>query len=82
MLPHPLTNFEISKCHQKEPKLNGVYSRNNFPKKQDGAYVINFDELESLGTYWIALYVNGDIRVHFMMPPTLTLFEISTFQKK
>ena len=60
MLPHPLTNLEISKYYKKEPKLNGVYSRNSFPEKQDGGYVINFDELESLGTQWIALYVNGD----------------------
>ena len=65
MSPHPLTNFETSKYHQKEPKLNRVYSRKNFAKKQDGAYVINFDELESLGTYWIALYVNGDNKSAF-----------------
>ena len=26
----------------------------------DGTYVINLDECESVGTYWIALYVNGD----------------------
>ena len=25
MLPHPLTNFEIQKYYQEEPKLNGVY---------------------------------------------------------
>ena len=60
MSPHPLTNFEMSKYYQKEPKLNGVYSRNNFLEKQDGAYVIKFDELESLGTQWIDLCVNGD----------------------
>ena len=36
-----------------------------FLKKQDGAYVISFDELESLGTYWIALYVNGDNKSAF-----------------
>ena len=65
MSPHPLTNFEMSKYYQKEPKLNGVYSRNNFPEKQDGAYVIKFDELESLGTQWIALYVNGDNKSAF-----------------
>ena len=65
MSPHPLTNFEISKYYQKEPKLNGAHSRNNFPKKQDGAYVINFDEVESLGAQWIALYVNGDTKSAF-----------------
>ena len=29
MPPHLLTNFEIQKCHQNEPKFDGVYSRNN-----------------------------------------------------
>ena len=27
--PHPLTNFEMQKFDQNEPKFNGVYSRNN-----------------------------------------------------
>ena len=44
MPPHPLTNFEIQKYYQKEPKFNGVYSRNNLPKIKDGAYVINLGE--------------------------------------
>ena len=25
--PHPLTDFEIQKYHEKEPKFNGIYSR-------------------------------------------------------
>ena len=37
---------------------NGVYSRNNLPNIKDGAYVINLDEFKSIGTHWIALYVN------------------------
>ena len=44
---HPLTNFEIQKYYQNEPKFNGVYSRNNLPKINDGTYVINFEELKS-----------------------------------
>ena len=32
MPPHPLTNFEIQKYYQKEPKFNGVYSGSNLPK--------------------------------------------------
>ena len=51
MPPHPLTNFEIQTCYQKEPKCNGVYSRNKLPKIKDGPYVINLDELESIGTH-------------------------------
>ena len=46
MLPHPLSNFEIQKYYQNEPKFNGVYSRNNLPKIKNGAYVINLDEFQ------------------------------------
>ena len=45
MMPHPLTNFEIQKYYQNEPRFNVVYSRNNSPEKmKDGAYVINLAE--------------------------------------
>ena len=33
---HPLTNFEIEKYYQNEPRINGVFSRNNLPKKKMG----------------------------------------------
>ena len=57
MPPHPLTNFEIQKYYKNEPRLNGVFSRNNLPKKiKDGAYIINFDECSNVGTHWIALF--------------------------
>ena len=57
MPPHPLTNFEIQKYYQNEPRFNGVYSRDNLPDKiKDGAYVINFDKYSDIGTHWIALY--------------------------
>ena len=59
MPPHPLTNFEIQKYYQNKPKFNGVYSINNFSKIKDGVYIINLDEHESIGTHWIALYVNA-----------------------
>ena len=61
MSPHPLTNFEIQKYYQNWPKFNGVYSRNNLLKIKDGVNIINFDEYKSIGTHWIALYVNNDI---------------------
>ena len=65
MPPHPLTNFETKKYYQNEPKLNGVYSRNNLPKVKDGAYVIYLDEYESIWTHWIALYVSGNNIINF-----------------
>ena len=60
MLHHPLTNFEIQNYYQNETRFNGIYSRNNLLKVKDEAYVINFDEYKSIGTHWIALYINGD----------------------
>ena len=36
MLSHLLSNFEIQKYYQNEPKFNGVYSRNDLPKIKDG----------------------------------------------
>ena len=60
MPSHPLSYFEIQKYHQNEPKFNDIYSRNNLPKKKDGAYVINVDKYKSRGNHWIALYVNDN----------------------
>ena len=34
MLPHSLSNFEIHKYYQNEPKFNGVYSRNNLTENK------------------------------------------------
>ena len=65
MLSHPLTNFEIQKYYQKKCKFNGVYSRNSLPETKDGAYVINLDEYKSIGTHWIALYVNANKVTYF-----------------
>ena len=62
MPPHPLTNFEIQKYYQNEPRFNGVYSRDNLPKIKDGTYVINLDEYSDIGTHWVALYImNNDV---------------------
>ena len=59
MLSHPLTNFEIQKYYQNEPRFNGAFSRNNLPKKiKDWTYVINLDEYADVGRHWIALFCN------------------------
>ena len=51
MPSHPLTNFEIQKYYKNEPKFNGVYAKNNLSKIKDGAYIINLDQYESIGTH-------------------------------
>ena len=58
MPPHPLANFEIQKYYQNEPRFNGIFSRNNLPKKiKDGAYVINLHEYADVGTPYFATEV-------------------------
>ena len=55
MPPHHPTNFEIQTYYQNKPRFNGVFSRDNLPKKiKDGAYVINLDEYADIDTHWIA----------------------------
>ena len=70
MPPHPLTNFEIKKYYQKEPRFNGIYSRDNLPERnsveiKDGAYITNLDEYSDVGTHWIALYIQNNDATYF-----------------
>ena len=64
--PHPLTNFEIQKYYKNEPRFNGVFLRNNLPKKmKDWAYIIKLDEYTDEGTHWIALFCYKNEVVYF-----------------
>ena len=65
MPAHALTNFEIQKHYQNEPRFNSVYSRDNLPKVKDGANVTNLDEYSDIGTHWIALYVLNNNVTYF-----------------
>ena len=67
LLPfHPLTNIEISEYYKNEPRFNGVYSRDNLPNKiKKGAYLINLDEYENIGTHWISLFVKANKVIYF-----------------
>ena len=66
MPPHTLTNFEIQKFYQNEPRFNGVYSRDNLSNKiKDRVYVINLDEYSDIGTHWIALYALNNNDTYF-----------------
>ena len=60
LLPfHPLTNIEISEYYKNETRFNGVYSTNNLPNKIKKG-VINLDEYENTGTYWVSLFVKAN----------------------
>ena len=63
--PHPLTNFEIEKYYQNEPRFNGVSSRDNLPKIKDGACILNLTEYSDIGTHWDSLWVDNNINVTF-----------------
>ena len=41
MPPHSLTNFEIEKYYQNEPRFNSVYSRDNLLEKDKGWGIYN-----------------------------------------
>ena len=56
----------MQKYYKNEPRFNGVFSRNNLPKKiKDGAYVINLDEYADVDTHWMALFCNKNEIVYF-----------------
>ena len=66
MLIHPLTNFEIEKVYENEPKFIGVFSRDDMLKTiKDGAYVIKLDEYADVGTHWITLFRRKSETVYF-----------------
>ena len=56
MLTHSLTNFELQKYYENEPRFNGV---------KGGAYVINLDEYANVGTHWVALFCNRSEIAYF-----------------
>ena len=66
MAPPPLINFEIQTYYQNEPRLIGVYSRDNLPNKiKDGEYVINLAEYYDIGTYDLDGNYDFDTVIYF-----------------
>ena len=65
MPAHPLSNFEIQKYYQNEPKFNDVYSRDNLPKLKDAAYAINLDEYSDIEIDWVALSMHSNSNTYF-----------------
>ena len=73
MPPHPSTNFEIQE-YKNEPRFNGLFSRNNLPKKiKDGAYVINLDEYKDVGTLG-SLYFVTEMKLLISIVLLLNIF--------
>ena len=90
MPPHPLTNFEIQKQYQNEPRFNGGYSRDNLPECSSaeikgGTYITKLDDYSDIGTPWAALYVGrsspNDVQ-NKMLSLILNFQEQNIFEKK
>ena len=45
-------------------------------EQKDGAYVINLDDKNSKGTYWVSLFINKNIAIYF------DFLELNIFHKK
>ena len=83
MPPHPLTNIAIQKYYKNEPRFDGVFSRNNLPKKiKDGDYIINLDEYADVGTHWIAFFCKK-VKLFISIALVLNIFvkELKNFLK-
>ena len=52
-----LNNIKVANYFNYEPRLNGIFSRNNLPRIKDGAYVINLDDKK----------VKEHIRFHYLL---------------
>ena len=80
MPDHPLNDFEIWKYYQNNFKFNSLYSRNNLHKIYNETHVIHLNEYISMGTHWIASYINSDNVTYFgSFGVELFLKEIKTF---
>ena len=67
----------FKKYYQNKLKFNCVYSQNNLSKIKDESF-INLDRYESIGTLWIASYLNAEnITIH-----NFIVLELNKLQKK
>ena len=62
---NPLNNIKITNYLHYEPRLNGLFSRNNLPRIKDGAFVINLDDTDSKGKHWVSLLIDKNTAVSF-----------------
>ena len=54
-----------SKYFNYGPRFNNVYSRDNLPRIKDGINVINLDDKESKGKYWVSLFIDKNTAAYF-----------------
>ena len=65
MLLHLLSNIEIKKYFNFEPRFNGVFPRDKLPTIKYGVYHINLDDKKRKGTRWVSLFICRNKAVYF-----------------
>ena len=65
VLHHPINNIEITNYFNDESRFDNVFSRNNLPRIEDGAYVIILDVKNSKGTHWVSLFIDKNTAGYF-----------------
>ena len=57
-LLHALSNIEIIKYFNYNPRFNGFFSRDNLPRIKDGEYEINLIGKKSNRKHWSSLFID------------------------
>ena len=59
-----MSNIKITKYFNYKPKFNGVFSRDNLPRTDDGTSVIYLVNKQSKGKDWVSLFTNRNTDVY------------------
>ena len=65
VLLHSLSNIEITKYFNCEPRFIGVYSRENLLRINHAINVINLWWQKSKWTHWVSSLINKNMAVYF-----------------
>ena len=58
---YPLNNIKITNYFSNKPRFNGVFLRDDLPRINDEVYVINIDDENIKGKYWVSLIADSFI---------------------
>ena len=61
----PLSNIEVTKYFNYQPRVNVDFSRDNLPRIKDGANVLNRDDKQSKGAHWFSLFIDRNTAAYF-----------------
>ena len=60
-----MNSINITNYVNYKSRFNGASSRNNLPRKKDGAYVINLDDKNSKAAHCNLLFIDRNTAVNF-----------------